>query len=86
MPFLTFWKFLTKAGRQDLKGYVDGFSTFHVGEDGLIHKHVADKMMPDDETTVKSAMAAKVAKLVGAIGFVLPPAAAGGFLGGAFDD
>lgn len=27
----------------------DGFSTFYLGSDGFIHKHVADKMMPDDD-------------------------------------
>lgn len=29
--------------------WYDGFSTFYVGSDGLIYKHVADKMMPDDD-------------------------------------
>ncbi|GAU95346.1 hypothetical protein RvY_06979 [Ramazzottius varieornatus] len=86
LPYITFWKFLTKAGRAGMRQYIDGFSTFYVDIDGLVYKHVADKMMPDDEKVVKSGVAAKVAKLAGAIGFVLPPAAAGGMLGGAFDD
>lgn len=29
--------------------WYDGFSVFHVGSDGLIYKHVVDKMMPDEE-------------------------------------
>lgn len=27
--------------------WIDGFSIFHVGGDGLIYKHVCDKVIPD---------------------------------------
>ncbi|PRD25543.1 UNVERIFIED_CONTAM: hypothetical protein NCL1_40611 [Trichonephila clavipes] len=30
--------------------WLDGFSVFSVGPDGLIYKHVCDKMTPDDDT------------------------------------
>lgn len=33
--------------------WYDGFSTFYIGDDGLVYKHVADKMMPDDAEAEK---------------------------------
>ena len=49
--------------------YIDGFSTFYVGEDGLIHKHIADKMMPDDELA-KVSVTSKFAKLAAFLGLI----------------
>lgn len=48
--------------------WYDGFSTFYVGEDGLVYKHVADKMMPDQEVDVKpkTALQSKLASQLGA--------------------
>uniref|UniRef100_A0A336MBZ4 CSON013935 protein n=1 Tax=Culicoides sonorensis TaxID=179676 RepID=A0A336MBZ4_CULSO len=47
-----FWRYklweLRKAFDEEESWY-DGFSTFYVGSDGLINKHVVDRMMPDDD-------------------------------------
>lgn len=50
----TFWRY--KIG--DIKRlitepdtWMDGFSTFYVGEDGKIYRHTADKVMPDEYRT-----------------------------------
>lgn len=32
-----------------LARWVDGFSTFYVNSDGLIVRHIADKVMPDED-------------------------------------
>ncbi|XP_001602244.1 uncharacterized protein LOC100114816 [Nasonia vitripennis] len=48
----SFWKFKIWKIREAFKEqecWYDGFSTFYVGDDGRIYKHVADKMMPDEE-------------------------------------
>lgn len=37
--------FLLKFGYR----WHDGFSTYYVDSTGLVYKHVADKMMPDNE-------------------------------------
>lgn len=29
--------------------WIDGFSTFYVNNDGLIVRHIADKVMPDED-------------------------------------
>lgn len=29
--------------------WIDGFSTFYVNSDGLIVRHIADKVMPDED-------------------------------------
>lgn len=50
-----------------IKSWYDGFSTFYVGRDGLIYKHVADKMMPDDD---KEPVIAKVPNAAAAALFV----------------
>ena len=50
----TFWRYvptlynkgLTEQPKSDI---YDGFSTFYVNSDGKIYRHIADKMMPDDE-------------------------------------
>lgn len=33
-----------------IRSWIDGFSTMYVGSDGKIFKHVADRMMPDQNT------------------------------------
>lgn len=46
------WKFkITKVNESinELETWYDGFSTYYVGKDGLVYKHVADKMMPDEQ-------------------------------------
>lgn len=52
-----------------LSRWVDGFSIFHVGSDGLVYKHVADKVIPDqNEVKVeKSNLAAKLGAALGLI-------------------
>lgn len=49
--------------------WYDGFSTFYVGGDGLVQKHIVDKVMPDQDTiiddTEKAPIAAKIALLIG---------------------
>lgn len=49
--------------------WIDGFSILHVGGDGLIYKHVADKVIPDtDQVKPKKGspnMAIKVAIVLG---------------------
>jgi hypothetical protein len=50
--FLNFWKFKLWKLQEIFEGqeaWYDGFSTFYVGSDGKIYKHVADKFMPDDD-------------------------------------
>jgi Uncharacterized conserved protein (DUF2358) len=76
-PFFMFWKFFTSKGRRDVVETIDGFSIFYVGENGLIYKHVADKMMPDDERTVVETVNHKMAKLAGVMGFILPSVGSG---------
>lgn len=47
-----------------ITSWYDGFSTFYVGDDGRIYKHVADKMMPDqeaDEIKPKAGIPSKIA-------------------------
>ncbi|GLG97901.1 Uncharacterized protein GBIM_04571 [Gryllus bimaculatus] len=51
--FMKFWKVKVWKLKETIdkkESWYDGFSVFHVGGgDGLIYKHVADKMMPDDD-------------------------------------
>lgn len=50
-----FWKYKLWKLKEifaDTEAWYDGFSVFHVGPDGLIYKHVADKVMPDDDKVV----------------------------------
>jgi len=69
-----FWKYKLweyKKVLQDQESWHDGFSTFYVGSDGLIYKHVADKMMPDDDKeTVVDKLAAAANPKLGAAMFV----------------
>ncbi|XP_057327680.1 uncharacterized protein C6orf136 homolog [Microplitis mediator] len=65
--FFNFWKFKwlkSVGGISSLETWYDGFSTFYVNADGLVYRHVADKMMPDEETEpvkAKPDIAAKLA-------------------------
>jgi Uncharacterized conserved protein (DUF2358) len=55
---LNFWKFKLWKLKEVFEGqeaWYDGFSTFHVGSDGVIYKHVCDKMMPDENKEVLTA-------------------------------
>ncbi|XP_015431548.1 PREDICTED: uncharacterized protein LOC107187874 [Dufourea novaeangliae] len=69
--FLTFWKLRVwnmKKHLNDTKAWYDGFSTFYVNNDGKIFKHVADKMMPDQDEVpekVKAPVAALFIPLLG---------------------
>lgn len=36
----------------DQEAWYDGFSTFNVGSDGLIFKHVVDRVMPDENKEI----------------------------------
>lgn len=63
--FLTLsWKQLEKH-----EEWIDGFSIFYIGSDGLISKHVCDKMMPDDnrETVEPKNVGLKLATTMGII-------------------
>ncbi|XP_058795709.1 uncharacterized protein LOC131666798 [Phymastichus coffea] len=61
------WKIRSEATRENEIWY-DGYSTFYIGEDGLIYKHVADKMMPDQDEDIKpkSGLQSKLASQLGA--------------------
>ncbi|XP_013185347.2 uncharacterized protein LOC106130942 [Amyelois transitella] len=70
--FFMFWKYKLwniKQTFQEQELWYDGFSTFYVGGDGLIQKHIADKVMPDQDTIIddaeKAPIAAKIALLIG---------------------
>lgn len=46
-----FWKFKLwkiREAFEEEEAWYDGFSIFYLGADGLISKHVADKVMPDE--------------------------------------
>ncbi|KAH9511232.1 hypothetical protein DERF_009704 [Dermatophagoides farinae] len=50
---LAFWKFKLWNAKESLEKYkdewIDGFSILYVGGDGLIYRHVCDKVMPDTD-------------------------------------
>lgn len=75
-----FWKFKLwnmKEIFDNQESWYDGFSTFYVGRDGLVYKHVADKMMPDSNTPpVQEKRTALTAKLAMYIGLLSRPSAA----------
>lgn len=70
---LFFWKYKVwnvKEAFTDLDSWYDGFSTFYVGGDGLVHKLVVDKMMPDRDGRIeesKNPLTAKVALMLGLV-------------------
>lgn len=48
---LTFWRYRLwniKEIFESTETWYDGFSTFYLDEEGQIGKHVADKVMPDE--------------------------------------
>ncbi|GAB0092245.1 Sulfhydryl oxidase [Sergentomyia squamirostris] len=50
-----FWKYKLwnlKETFENMDSWYDGFSTFYIGPDGLIIKHVVDKIMPDENQDV----------------------------------
>lgn len=73
--FISFWKFKVwklKEAMEHQESWYDGYSVFHVAGDGLIYKHIADKMMPDNEETASSmkrtpSLAAKLAMCLGVV-------------------
>ncbi|KAK8379991.1 hypothetical protein O3P69_019800 [Scylla paramamosain] len=67
-----FWKVKIwnwKSVEDQMVHWYDGFSTFYVGGDGLVHTHIADSMMPDEEQQVvsKDPLAVKMAALLGLV-------------------
>ncbi|XP_011871807.1 PREDICTED: uncharacterized protein LOC105564200 [Vollenhovia emeryi] len=67
-----FWKYkiwkIKDAINTNQAAWYDGFSTFYVNADGKIYKHIADKMMPDQDTATKKEdlrMAPKLALFTG---------------------
>lgn len=69
---LRFWKVKIwnwKSVEDQMVHWYDGFSTFYVGADGLVHTHIADSMMPDEEQQVvrKDPLAVKMAALLGLV-------------------
>ncbi|XP_019888780.1 uncharacterized protein C6orf136 homolog isoform X2 [Ooceraea biroi] len=65
--FFSFWKYkiwkIRDAIDKDHELWYDGFSTYYVNGEGKIYKHIADKMMPDQDVTKKEDLriAAKLA-------------------------
>ncbi|XP_050694277.1 uncharacterized protein LOC126984582 [Eriocheir sinensis] len=70
---LQFWKLRLwdwSTVEAQMVSWYDGFSTFHIASDGLIHLHVADSMMPDEEARIvntKGPLAVKMAALLGLV-------------------
>ncbi|XP_045129812.1 uncharacterized protein LOC123515110 [Portunus trituberculatus] len=67
-----FWKVKLwnwRSVEDQMVHWYDGFSTFYVGGDGLVHTHIADSMMPDEEKQVvnKDPLAVKMAALLGLV-------------------
>ncbi|KAK4292797.1 hypothetical protein Pmani_034463 [Petrolisthes manimaculis] len=67
-----FWKIKLwdwEGLKNQMINWYDGFSTFYVGGDGKVYKHVADSMMPDQEKQVveNGILAAKMAALFGLV-------------------
>ncbi|XP_012275488.1 uncharacterized protein LOC105697074 [Orussus abietinus] len=69
--FFLFWRFkLWKISDaiENQEAWYDGFSTFYLDGNGKVVKHVADKMIPDQETRIhkdKTEIAAKLALCLG---------------------
>ncbi|XP_012056535.1 PREDICTED: uncharacterized protein LOC105619624 [Atta cephalotes] len=55
--FTTFWKYrfwkIKDAINTNHDIWYDGFSTFYVNANGKVYKHIADKMMPDQDIVMK---------------------------------
>uniref|UniRef100_A0A182KB31 Uncharacterized protein n=1 Tax=Anopheles christyi TaxID=43041 RepID=A0A182KB31_9DIPT len=75
---LQFWKYKLWKLKEIFEGqeaWYDGFSVLYVGPDGLVSKHVADKIMPDDDTVKvapKSIVSPKLALVVGLTAEIYP--------------
>ncbi|XP_044730180.1 uncharacterized protein LOC123293426 [Chrysoperla carnea] len=70
-----FWKFKLWKMRDAFNAqedWYDGFSTFYVGGDGFVHKHVADKMMPDSDNVSEQNAASTVATKLALFWGLLP--------------
>lgn len=70
--FFTFWKFKLWKIQETIKNadvWYDGFSTYYVDANGRVYKHIADKMMPDqDHLYDKEKEAPVVTKLAMCVG------------------
>ncbi|CAL1297499.1 unnamed protein product [Larinioides sclopetarius] len=76
---LNFWKLQTTSWQEflnDEADWLDGFSVFSVGPDGLIYKHMCDKMTPDDDT-VKARQGDLKSRLLGLLELTRRPPTAG---------
>lgn len=54
---LNFWKYKLWAMKEvfeNQENWYDGFSTFYVGEDGLVIKHVLDKLIRDEDVVTNN--------------------------------
>ncbi|XP_035911366.1 uncharacterized protein C6orf136 homolog [Anopheles stephensi] len=75
---LQFWKYKLwklKEIFDEQEAWYDGFSVLYVGSDGLVSKHVVDKIMPDDETIKappKTIVSPKLALVVGLTAEIYP--------------
>ncbi|XP_046740795.1 uncharacterized protein LOC124408122 [Diprion similis] len=73
--FVTFWKVKVWNLKETTENEIwyDGFSTFYVNGEGLVYKHVADKVMPDrNETPVTKDPSGVAAKLALFLGLLVP--------------
>lgn len=69
-----FWKFKLwklKDAFEEQESWYDGFSTLYLGEDGLIEKHIVDKVMPDENKeevlTLNTPVSPKLAMFMGGL-------------------
>lgn len=63
-----FWKYKLwkiREAFEEQEAWYDGFSIFYIGPDGLIYKHICDKIMPDEskETVLTTGPIAATPKL-----------------------
>ncbi|KAF2354535.1 Protein of unknown function DUF2358 [Trinorchestia longiramus] len=68
------WR-LTEIQQNDSWNWYDGFSTFHVNSTGLVAKHIADNMMPDDDKLRIRTKAGIFVKMATMLGLMPRPAA-----------
>lgn len=67
----TFWRYVPLAFVKNDSGLNnagtavwDGFSTFYVNDQGLIYRHLADKLMPDEEKITKTVEVNPLSKIL----------------------
>ncbi|KAJ6223491.1 hypothetical protein RDWZM_002036 [Blomia tropicalis] len=69
-----FWQFKLWNMKESIEQYkddwIDGFSILSVGGDGLIYKHVCDKLIPDDRKETSTSKAGLAMKLGIALGLI----------------